>query len=296
MASNPIDILSVAEFKRAVRFVGDDSHDFLIETHIRAALSWIDEKTACGVLDRTLTYHIANQRRSKPVSIPIKHSATLSNLTYAYPRADDTSRRIIAPLHITTLNGRIEVEPPAGTWEFSNIDITGTLSIEARQVPPPLKSAAILLARRLYDGEDIDKGDWAVTSLIAPYLSQSRAAPDILTSTVDPTENTQHLIVHNIRVGWSNDTAFTAMELTREGKGNSAAIPDASGAMYLGVWRADSEGGAPSTVKLGTSNRDRRNDFGIAAPLVFEDIQGHVIATVFAQNAQLLSGTKIEVE
>ena len=57
------------------------------------------------------------------------------------------------------------------------------MSIPVGSVPPVLKSAIILLAKRLYDGEDVDKGDWAVSSLIRPYRSERRAAPGLELST-----------------------------------------------------------------------------------------------------------------
>ena len=296
MANDPLDILSIAEFKQAVRFTGDSSHDGLIETNIRAALDYIDERTACGVLDRRVEYTASYQQSKKPLRIPLRFNATLSDLHYGYPTRDEPPTTAIPTTSVTAGVGKVDIAPPEGGWLSPTVVLTATMSIRATHVPPILKQAAILLTQRLYDGDNVDAGDWAVNSLIAPYMSQRRAAPNLEISTVVPTEHSVAPTRVPIYVGWSADLTITADELTRGTDHKKATAPKTMGALHLLIWRADSEGGDPRAVKLGISDRDRRNDFGQALPLTIDSIPGRVIATVYAQNAGLLSGIAVEVE
>ena len=182
MASDPLKILSVEEFKTATRFTGDASHDVLIETHIRAAAGFVDEMTACGMIDRDIEYLKVGQPRADPIYIPLRCNARLTDIHYCYP-PEHTAKQMLTSDSVVKRVGAIELSPPDTGWRFSEIRITGTMSIPVASVPPVLKSAIILLAKRLYDGEDVDKGDWAVSSLIRPYRSERRAAPGLELST-----------------------------------------------------------------------------------------------------------------
>ena len=182
MASNPLKIVSVEEFKTATRFTGDTSHDTLIETHILAAAGFVDEMTACGMIDRDIEYLKTGQQQMDPIYIPLRCNARLTDIFYCYP-PDHHAKQMLMTDSVTKRVGAIEINPPEAGWRFSEIRITGTMSIPVGSVPPVLKSAIILLAKRLYDGEDVDKGDWAVSSLIRPYRSERKAAPGLELST-----------------------------------------------------------------------------------------------------------------
>lgn len=185
MATNTLDILSIAEFKTATRFIGDTSHDAWITSCIKGAVGWLDEHTACGVLERNVQYIKQGQPRAAHLPIPLRFNATLTSIEIRYPTSSDPHAvTFVAEDRLVNRVGRVEIAAPDSGWMYSTIEIEGVLNIAAAHIPPILKQTAILLARRLYDGEDIDRGDWAVNSLIAPYKSQRRAAPGLELSTV----------------------------------------------------------------------------------------------------------------
>lgn len=185
MAQRATDIISLTEANTALRFVGEDAdHDALISASITAAVEWIDEQTKCGVLARRLQIKRDDLRRQEPVTIALKHNADVSDLFYQYPDLNDgipdATEMPADDDHVYRRVGRVLITPPDTGWEAPHVTIRGILSIAPAQVPATLTSTAIMVMRRLYDGDEQIKQSWMVRELLKPYLDFAGGAPGLM--------------------------------------------------------------------------------------------------------------------
>ena len=98
------------------------------------------------------------------------------------------------------------------------------------------------------------------------------------------------------RVGWATTQIPQAADLTVSSTGNELLVPEATGSLFLVIWRSDASGGAPSTVYLGDQDFNIRYEFGDPRPLIDSDGDpGQAIVTLHDRNASLVSGTRIRI-
>lgn len=294
MADRALDILSVAEFKTAIRFVGDDSHDAHIIQSIAGAVSYIDEQTNCGILARDVEYTKERQSRDESIAIPLKHNARLEGVEYDYPTVTGSPLTPVEAGETTVRVGRIEIAPPTGGWQQDTVRVSGLLSIAPENVPPVLKHTAILLAQRLYDGEDVNKGDWAVDSLLIPYKSVRGAAPGLQMSM----RTTRQLTGIILRVGWAADATEADMcDLSRSSENNAIQIPASDEQYaYLVIWRADRAGGLPDTVDLQLAmSFSARPEFSAQRASTIDRVPGQLITSVYPRDTAALAGVELTI-
>lgn len=185
MALAATDIISLTEAKMALRFVGDSAdHDALITTSIAAAVEWIDEQTKCGILARRFQIKRDDLRRQEPVTIALKHNADVSDLFYQYPDLNDgipdATEMPVDDDHVYRRVGRVLITPPDTGWQSPRVTIRGIFSIAPEHAPPALTSTAIMVMRRLYDGDEQIKQSWTVQELLKPYLDFAGGAPGLI--------------------------------------------------------------------------------------------------------------------
>ena len=110
---------------------------------------------------------------------------------------------------------------------------------------------------------------------------------------IQPAQPTQ------LRVGWSHDPVFTPRLLLAKSKSSEIAIPQSSGGLYLGLWRADE---APDCVfienTIGATPLNVRGMFRDDA-ISFSDlsqISGELLVSVGRHKSTFLGGETLRVE
>ena len=113
---------------------------------------------------------------------------------------------------------------------------------------------------------------------------------------IQPAQPTQ------LRVGWSHDPVFTPRLLLAKSKSSEIAIPQSSGGLYLGLWRAAM---APDTIFIGDELEDPddtplnvrgmfRDD-----PIAFSDLNqvaGELLVSVYRHKSTLLGEETLRVQ
>ena len=74
---------------------------------------------------------------------------------------------------------------------------------------------------------------------------------------------------------------------------NTLIIPNETGGQYLGIWRADADGGDPTEVTLQGAGT-QRNIFGNAIARTLFGIDGQLIRTVAQQSADFVIWRNVE--
>ena len=302
MASSPLDIISLAQGRVALRQVGQDSEmDAQIEAYIVAAVEAVDNLTKIGMLTRRVTSTIVADK-SRPIRLV---GPALANITEVRYRAYDSDDGILTSLRAsniaTMVTGETYLRIPIGGWPANTLVLSYKIDLPAGSIPSVLRAAALLLLRDLQDAkDDIVQVTWSVTNLIAPYRSPlvewgddpyEMSVP--IPSTRGPTPAAS---VQILRTGWSADTVPTNSELTASSVTNTVTVPSDNAAVaYFLIWRADAAGGDPASVRIGAGGNSR-NLFGAAIPLADQvGVVGQVIVSVTTQKIALLSGEKMRI-
>ena len=101
---------------------------------------------------------------------------------------------------------------------------------------------------------------------------------------------------NDLYTGWSTDATVTESEVLAGASSttNTVTIPNATGAQYHWIWRADADGGDPSEVHV-AGGGNGRNGYGPASALTVDGVAGQLIVSGVRQNADLLSGETLRV-
>lgn len=172
MASNPLDIVSVAQAKTALRLVGDDeAHDELIAGHIKGAAEWVETQTQSGIVDRVVVE--AYGKIAPSADLPIchrSHAITALGIRDLAKPGDDFIEIGDDQSSMQDGQGLTIYRAPSDGWPFRALAIRYTATTPAAFVPGDIRNAMMLLVRDFYDlrGE-IRPANWAVTALLRPH-------------------------------------------------------------------------------------------------------------------------------
>ena len=151
MASDPLDILSVAGFKTAARVFGDDTDmDALIAIYIRGAAEWSEKLCALGIID-TETSAIVPAPLGD-CRLVVRHRAPVI-LDFRWRGAGDCNGDFVAGVATPGRlgDGHSTVAAPAGGWPGGHLEIVYVRSMPADEVPGAIRSAMTLWARDAFD-------------------------------------------------------------------------------------------------------------------------------------------------
>ena len=102
--------------------------------------------------------------------------------------------------------------------------------------------------------------------------------------------------MHDLIVGWSDDTTITDDELAAGATSdtNSITIPDGTGSQFLFVWRSDADGGDPTEVHISGAGNSRTT-FGAATPRTVDGTPGQLIVSASTYLTNFAEGETLRV-
>ena len=102
--------------------------------------------------------------------------------------------------------------------------------------------------------------------------------------------------MHDLIVGWSDDTTITDAELAAGATSdtNSITIPDGTGSQFLFVWRSDADGGDPTEVHISGAGNSRTT-FGAATPRTVDGTPGQLIVSASTYLTNFAEGETLRV-
>ena len=313
MATNPLDIINLAQARVGLQQVGDDAaHDALITSYVKAAIQAVDDMTQIGVLARRITISCAIAALTDQIRIVAPARALVRDVMYRpWDDAPITGMANLSATQVATLpTGETFLSPPAAGWPYERLVLSWIIDIPVSRLPGAIIGASMLLLQDLADAtETIVPMSWPVRQLLIPYKNSSvEWGDDEYSLSVPQVDETPDPVVPvdpiqppasgiRLRCCWTAGTDVTATDLAAgsESQGSVIVVPDADGAHYLNIWRSDAAGGNPMSVMI-SGGGDSRNLFGGAVDL--EDLagtDGKLIQTVARQQATLLSGVNVIV-
>ena len=171
MAVNGLAIVSVVQFKTAIRQTGTDADvEALIGTYINGAAEWAEQLCRVGIVDTVESYVVAAPEGECP--LVIEHRSPTIH-TFKWRRAVDIAG-IYTPAPVAPGEGGSPstVAAPAGGWPAGALTIVFTRSMPADEVPGDIRSAMILWTKAAFDAEPLFGGvRSAAMRLLTPYTA-----------------------------------------------------------------------------------------------------------------------------
>ena len=181
------DILPLSRLKAELRLdLDDSSQDSMLAAQAEAALREVGQRAGIALLDVTETRKPPVYASSGGKFIMYDWLPSPKSVTTAYWLDREFSRTdidlsggfVFTPVRINSFgSGRYAIRPPrAAQWPDWPGDSVRSIYIEilcgmtAEKAPPSLISAAVLLARDLYNGMASDYTNRAVTRIIKSFV------------------------------------------------------------------------------------------------------------------------------
>ena len=170
MATDPLAILSVAQFKTAIRLVGTDPDiDRLLAGYIEGAGGWVEELCELGIVDTAVVECVDVPGGDRP--LVIRHRAPVIH-SFKWRRAVDIGGAYTdAPVTPGEAGERLStVAAPSGGWPGGSLAIVYVRSMPADEVPGDVRAAMVLWTKAAFDAEQEFGGPRsAAVRLLTPH-------------------------------------------------------------------------------------------------------------------------------
>ena len=295
MAANASDIVTRAQVATALRLIGEDvNHNELLDALIEGAAQWIESQCRLGILDtREVRTDMGGLAIDANGDLVVTHRSSAIR-DFAWESGG------VGPISVNDAGlqamegGRTKVPKPVD-GRPTPLFVAFTRSTPPNRIPGTIRAAMMLLVRDMYDAKDrVVQASWAVTTLIQPYK-------DVTVGGASETQSrlVQHEVApmrtDNLRAGWAASADVSGAIYGPPVDGIHVTVPDATGEMWLVVWRSDAAGGDPAGVAYGVGGFPARVTFGAAVDQLIDGVPGKAIITTSPLNAGLTSGTVLEV-
>lgn len=189
MADAATDILGVSSLKQELRIRATvSSHDALLESQIKSAVSFVSRQISAPLVDQTFTLYVDSPGDDNPIVFRSRAYKAIEGIRYWTRAAQerDASDGSIAPADLgrivqrhgasqaaSGLDEHIWIYPPASGWPellentVMEIDVKRGLDIDV--ATEALRQAVILCVRQFYDGYREIRPTEAFFALIAPW-------------------------------------------------------------------------------------------------------------------------------
>ena len=212
MATNSLDVVSLATMRSELRITVDD-HDALLIRQINSAVSFVSEPLRAPLLDRAEGFRCRRPGDSTyPIVIPTDDVRSVASVKYwtpdghlnAYPDGS---------ISLSTL-GRLEqsesgfaIYPPTAGWpEVLPNSLIELIVVRGMNAPAALEAAVVLCVRQLYDGYRDIRPTEAFYALIEPFRSYAFQVDGFTPRTVAPVVGD-----HTRYFGWSDDRVIETL-------------------------------------------------------------------------------------
>ena len=212
--------------------------------------------------------------------------ATIAGQILTFTQNDGTVVAITIPTAMAgTGDGVVQSGALSGTDLVLTLDNAGTVTIDIAALATDIElTAYAALTGATFTG---------MTEGLDPTSDQgfvTKAYADANYAVFTPTP------MHDLICGWSPDAAISDAEITAGAMSmtNTVTIPDATGTLYLFIWRADVDGGDPLQVFI-SGGLNVRNTLTAAVARTVDSIPGQLLVGVQAWNAGLNSSESLMV-
>ena len=196
MVASVLDVITLDQMKEQLEFgslIADTSSDDEILHHMESALKTVDGYVRYNLLDQTVqkdvlppgqapivlnvtNLHYSNQETPDPPTVNY-WLASQVNDDQTLPIAEPTGS--VTPSWIdTAVKGQVSLYPPAAGWpqlptRYQRYRVSYQVGLRASEVPVPIRTAVILLTRRLYNRRETMDPNATWLKLLGPFRSMT---------------------------------------------------------------------------------------------------------------------------